>query len=321
MSVSTLRSTTASVDDARSALTFDRTVPRQLVHRASVTEVFLTDGAPVAADHFLVGAQWPRHHALYHPDPSGRCDFMLLAETVRQAGIFLLHRYYDVPLDHHFVFKSLDLHIDDLDALRVGGTPLDAVLDVTVASAAALDARRFDARLDITIEAAGRPCAYASVAVAVVDARRYEVIRDRGRDTPGSAPAPVAASATPATAVPTTAPVIAGRHDANVLLRTATDADSSTWLLHVDPRHPGYFEHPCDHVPGMMLLEAFRQAGHLTAARDCALTALRAQFLSFGELCRPIVIRSATGPEGLLRLTAVQGERVLAEADALFVRD
>ncbi|MFF3913387.1 ScbA/BarX family gamma-butyrolactone biosynthesis protein [Streptomyces sp. NPDC001852] len=323
MSVSTLQSTSASasVEDARAALTFDRTVPRQLVHRASVTEVFLTDGAPVAADRFLVGAQWPRHHALYHPDPSGRCDFMLLAETVRQAGIFLLHRYYDVPLGHHFVFKSLDLHIDDLDALRMGGTPLGAVLDVTVDATAASDARRFDARLDMTIEADGRVCAYGSVAVVVVDARRYEAVRHRGRDIVGGTTTAPAASGTPATAAPTTAPVIAGRQDANVLLRTATDAESSTWLLHVDLRHPGYFEHPSDHVPGMMLLEAFRQAGHLTAARDCALTALQARFLSFGELFQPIVIRSATGPEGLLRLTAVQGERALAEADALFVRN
>jgi hypothetical protein len=323
MSVSTLRSTSApaSVEDARAALTFDRTVPRQLVHRASVTEVFLTDGAPVAADRFLVGAQWPRHHALYHPDPSGRCDFMLLAETVRQAGIFLLHRYYDVPLGQYFVFKSLDLHISDLHALRVGGTPLGAVLDVTVASTAASDARRLDARLDITIEVDGRPCAYGAVAVVVVDARRYEAVRHRGRDIVGSIPATAATPETPGTEAPSTAPVIAGRQDANVLLRTATDADSSTWLLHVDLRHPGYFEHPSDHVPGMMLLEAFRQAGHLTAARDCALTALQARFLSFGELFQPIVIRSATGPEGLLRLTAVQGERTLAEADALFVRD
>lgn len=313
MSVSTLRST-SPLEHARAGLTFDRTVPRQLVHRASVTEVFLTDAAAAAADRYLVGAQWPRHHALYHPDESGRCDFMLLAETVRQAGIYLLHRFYDVPLGHHFVFKSLDVHIDDQAALRVGGTPLGAVLDVSVTPAGDPGSGRFDARLDVTIEVDGQPCAYSTVAVVVVDARRYEVLRHRGRDLTSSIRA-----TSPTT--PSRAPVIAGRQDANVLLRTAADDDSSTWLLHVDLQHPGYFEHPSDHVPGMMLLEAFRQAGHLTAASNCVLTALEARFRSFGELFQPIVIRSATGPDGLLRLTAVQGERTLAEADALFIRD
>ncbi|MFE1309286.1 ScbA/BarX family gamma-butyrolactone biosynthesis protein [Streptomyces sp. NPDC058755] len=315
MSVSTLRSA-SPMEHARAGLTFDRTVPRQLVHRASVTEVFLTDAAAVAGDRFLVGAQWPRHHALYHPDESGRCDFMLLAETVRQAGIYLLHRFYDVPLGQHFVFKSLDLHIDDHAALRVGGTPLGAVLDVCVTPAGSPGSGRFDARIDITIEVDGQPCAHSTVAVVVVDARRYEVLRNRGRDLTSG----ITATDTAAT-TPSRAPVIAGRQDANVLLRTAADDDSSTWLLHVDLQHPGYFEHPSDHVPGMMLLEAFRQAGHLTAASNCVLTALDARFRSFGELFQPIVIRSATGSDGLLRLTAVQGERTLAEADALFVRD
>ncbi|MFF5013955.1 ScbA/BarX family gamma-butyrolactone biosynthesis protein [Streptomyces sp. NPDC001165] len=315
MSVSTLRSA-SPMENARAGLTYDRTVPRQLVHRASVTEVFLTDAAAVAGDRFLVGAQWPRHHALYHPDESGRCDFMLLAETVRQAGIYLLHRFYDVPLGHHFVFKSLDLHIDDHAALRVGGTPLGAVLDVCVTPAGSPGSGRFDARIDITIEVDGQPCAHSTVAVVVVDARRYEVLRNRGRDLTSGITA-----TTTAAAAPSRAPVIAGRQDANVLLRTAADDDSSTWLLHVDLQHPGYFEHPSDHVPGMMLLEAFRQAGHLTAASNCVLTALEARFRSFGELFQPIVIRSATGSDGLLRLTAVQGECTLAEADALFVRD
>ncbi|MEW5354259.1 MULTISPECIES: ScbA/BarX family gamma-butyrolactone biosynthesis protein [unclassified Streptomyces] len=311
MSASTLRSTPSPVEQNRTALTFDRTVPRQLVHRASVAEVFLTDGTRIAADRFLVGAQWPRRHVLYRPDRSGRHDFMLLAETVRQAGIFLIHRFHDVPLGHHFVFRSLDLRIDDLDSLRVGATPLGAVLDITV-TASGDTARRLDARLDVTVEVDGRPCAYGSVSVVVLDARGYDIVRRRGRDLTAAPPAD--------TAAPSTAPAVAGRQDADVLLRSVDGAGPDTWLLHVDPRHPGYFEHPSDHVPGMVLLEAFRQAGHLAAARDCVLASLEARFRAFGELCRPIVIRSAARPDGPLHLTAHQGERTLAEADALFVR-
>ncbi|MEV6481661.1 ScbA/BarX family gamma-butyrolactone biosynthesis protein [Streptomyces sp. NPDC051576] len=310
MSVITLRSA-SPVEDVRAGLTFDRTVPRQLVHRASVTEVFLTDGAQVAADRFLVGAQWPRQHAFHHPDESGHIDFMLLAETLRQAGIFLIHRFYDVPLNHHFVFKSLDLRVDDPAALRVRATPLGAVLDVTV-TATAPGSRRFDARLDITVEVDGRPCAYGSLAVVVVDARRYELLRNRGRELDLDA-SPSTPAAPPS---PATTPVIAGRRHTDVLLRTT--ADPADWLLHIDLHHPGYFEHPSDHVPGMMLLEAFRQAGHLTAGPGFRLASLRSRFMSFGELCRPVLIRAAAGPAGLLGLSAVQGERTLAQGEAVF---
>ncbi|MDX3455658.1 ScbA/BarX family gamma-butyrolactone biosynthesis protein [Streptomyces sp. ME02-8801-2C] len=330
MSVSMLPAVPVPADGARGGLNFDRTVPRQLVHRASVQEVFLTDGVHVGADRYLVGAQLPRHHALYRPDVSGRCDFMLLAETVRQAGIFVIHRYRNVPLNHHFVFRSLALRIDDPAALRVGATPLGAVLDVSVTQTRAPDARRFDARLDVTIEVDGRPCAYASVAVLVVDARRYGMLRRRaGRDTApadtSSPSAEISQTASPATRISRTAsqpaltaPVIAGRPRADVLLRASADGDPSTWLLHLDPGHPGYFEHPSDHVPGMVLLEAFRQAGHLAAGRDTVLTSLNSEFESFAELCQPVTIKAADRRAGMLHLTAVQGERTLARAEAVF---
>jgi 2-oxo-3-(phosphooxy)propyl 3-oxoalkanoate synthase len=316
MSVSMLPVAPLTADSARTRLTFDSTVPRQLVHRASVNEVFLTDCIPVDADRFLVGAQLPRHHALYQPDAAGRCDFMLLAETVRQAGIFLIHRFHDVPLGHHFVFRSLDLSIGDLAALRTGATPLGIVLDISVRPAGKPDGHRFDARLDVTIEVDGRPCAYGSVAVLVVGARRYAMLRERNRSAlpaltvPASAPSPK----------PSTTPVVAGRHHADVLLRTPADGTPATWLLHVDTGHPGYFEHPSDHVPGMVLLEAFRQAGHLAVTHDAVLTSLCAGFESFGELDQPVTVSVSRRAPDAMHLTAVQGGRTLARADARFER-
>ncbi|WP_281275492.1 AfsA-related hotdog domain-containing protein [Saccharothrix australiensis] len=35
---------------------------------------------------------------------------------------------------------------------------------------------------------------------------------------------------------------------------------SDSWLPRVDRRHPVLFDHPVDHVPGMALQEAGRQA-------------------------------------------------------------
>ncbi|MEV4427575.1 ScbA/BarX family gamma-butyrolactone biosynthesis protein [Streptomyces sp. R-07] len=305
------------IREAKEGLNFDRTISRRFVHRASVTEVFLTDAVVAGADRFLVGAQLPRNHALYRPEETGQCDFMLLVETVRQAGIFLSHRYHDVPLGHHFIFKALSLRISDPAALRVGCGPLAAVLDVKVVTpAGGRNPRRFDARFDMVIEVGGRECARASAGVVVIDGVRYGRLRQRGR----------AAEAVPVSmeTVPVSVEYGAGTgfaDDRGVLRPVPAEqarprpAGAGEWRLHVDPTHPGYFEHPSDHVPGMLLLEAFRQAARQTAG-SAALTTLDADFAVFGELAEAVTVEAATAEDGRLRLSATQGARVLATAVA-----
>ncbi|WP_199863434.1 MULTISPECIES: ScbA/BarX family gamma-butyrolactone biosynthesis protein [unclassified Streptomyces] len=308
-----LESLESLIREAKEGLSFDRTVSRRLVHRASVTEVFLTDAAVAGTDRFLVGAQLPRNHALYRPEETGQADFMLLVEAVRQAGIFLSHRYHDVPLGHHFIFKALSLRISDPAALRVGGGPLPVVLDVKVVTpAGGRNPRRFDARFDMVIEVGGRECARASAGVTVIDGVRYGRLRQRGRTAqPAARPAP---------------PVGSGEEGRGVLLPVA--GAPGTWQLLVDPTHPGYFEHPSDHVPGMLLLEAFRQAALLTgraaggaggepgAGFPVSLASLDAEFAVFGELAEAVTVEATATGDGRVRLSATQGTRVLATAVA-----
>ncbi|MFF0478261.1 ScbA/BarX family gamma-butyrolactone biosynthesis protein [Streptomyces sp. NPDC004284] len=302
------------IRDAKAGLSFDRTISRRFVHRASVTEVFLTDAAVAGSDRFLVGAQLPRNHALYRPERTGQCDFMLLVETVRQAGIFLSHRFFDVPLGHHFIFKALSLHISDPAALRVGCGPLAAVLDVKVVTpAGGRNPRRFDARFDMVIEVGGRECARASAGVIVIDDVRYGRLRQRGR---------IAGTTRPAGPETSLHGASSGADDDRGVLRPvpaaearALPADCGEWRLHVDPTHPGYFEHPSDHVPGMLLLEAFRQAARQTAG-GAALTSLDADFAVFGELAEAVAVEATPTGDGRVRLSATQGTRVLATAVA-----
>ncbi|MFC9393121.1 ScbA/BarX family gamma-butyrolactone biosynthesis protein [Streptomyces sp. NPDC057027] len=305
------------IREAKDGLSFDRTISRRFVHRASVTEVFLTDAAVAGADRFLVGAQLPRNHALYRPEETGQCDFMLLVETVRQAGIFLSHRYHDVPIGHHFIFKALSLRISDPAALRVGCGPLAVVLDVKVVTpAGARNPRRFDARFDMVIEVGGRECARASAGVVVIDGVRYGRLRQRGRvaETAGVAVAMDQGASAYGTGV--------GSADDRGVLRPVPAAEernrpfgAAEWRLHVDPTHPGYFEHPSDHVPGMLLLEAFRQAARKTAG-GAALTTLDADFAVFGELAEAVAVEAVPTEDGRVRLSATQGGRVLATAVA-----
>ncbi|MDM8359617.1 AfsA-related hotdog domain-containing protein [Pandoraea communis] len=69
--------------------------------------------------------------------------------------------------------------------------------------------------------------------------------------------------------------------------------------LHIDPSHPFFFEHPLDHVPGLMLIEANRQVGTAISHRfyevshnlAFVLNSLDVVFEHFAELSAPLLAR------------------------------
>lgn len=127
------------------------------------------------------------------------------------------------------------------------------------------------------------------------------------------------------------APAAVGRsRAADVLLTRPAAGPAGRWLLRVDQQHPVFFDHPSDHVPGMVLLEALRQAGHATLApvaagpdRPIALTGCQIAFRAFCELTSPVVIEAAhtgaavIGRDGVqaleLAVCARQQDRTVAD--------
>ncbi|MBT2399299.1 ScbA/BarX family gamma-butyrolactone biosynthesis protein [Streptomyces sp. ISL-100] len=311
---------TAGAAPLRQLLRYDQTVPRTLVHRAAVAEVFLTDGCRLEdMDRFLIAAQWPRSHGLYEPDAAGFTDPVLLVETVRQAAIYTAHRFHEVPLAHRFIFCDLDLQIEEPALLRVGGAPLRAVLDGRFTPEANQSAKRFGARFEAVIRVNGQRCGRASVRLLAVGDQLYTMLRHRD-----SAPAGGPLPPRPRTLLP--AAEVGQVRPENVLL---SSEGPGTYGVHLDTEHPGYFEHASDHVPGMALVEAFRQAGHQLLRqsgnpRTQMMTACEVAFGSFGELDAPLLIQaydasSEVAPGNhVVRMTATQGERTLARATSVY---
>ncbi|MFF1924990.1 AfsA-related hotdog domain-containing protein, partial [Streptomyces sp. NPDC058221] len=145
-----------------------------------MAEVLLTDAARIAADRFVVGAQWPRDHALYHPDQDGLSDPLLFAETIRQALVYLAHRFYAVPLTHRFIGSRLDFRITDAAPLVVGPAPLPVTLEVEWVPVGNRPPHRFGMEVRATLMIAGKPCG---------DGRLVGVAVDDKRPVPSSAPA------------------------------------------------------------------------------------------------------------------------------------
>jgi hypothetical protein len=298
-------------------------VPRELVHRASMDEVFLVGGVQLEPDRMLLAAQWPADHALFHRDAHGRSDPLLLVETARQAAIFIAHRFCGVPLTRRFIFCGLSLHLDDDRPEHPVGSPLDVELDVRLRTEGEPTPRRFGARLDVGFQVAGRRCGRISVRFLAVGEALYTAIRR----PPAAAHTPPLPSSLRADLLP--ADLVGRRNPHDVLLTHCPERGTGTYRMHVDPQHRGYFEHACDHVPGVALAEAFRQAGHHALHHAPApggrrpshgLCFTAVSFDRFCELDAPVEI-TVDGPDAvhqggqcLMRLTAVQNDRVVARS-------
>jgi len=96
--------------------------------------------------------------------------------------------------------------------------------------------------------------------------------------------------------------------------------------LYLDSKHPFFFEHPLDHYPGLMLVEAGRQLG-TAVAHACyevplgdtvfILNGMEVDFTSFAELDVPVFVNSAVSEKkfkrGMLTEMFYQGHFVQNE--------
>ncbi|WP_285504160.1 ScbA/BarX family gamma-butyrolactone biosynthesis protein [Actinokineospora sp. NBRC 105648] len=256
---------------------YEQTVPRHLVHRSAVSEVFLTGFQQVGVDTFHVAAQWPRAHTFFGPRNPTTHDPLLFVETIRQAGLLVAHRGLAVPLDHRFLSHHKTYDIDP-EGLVVGRRPTDVLLVVTVPAGPPAQARRM---MRFSCHRDGELVATAAVQWSCLSDGSYRRVRG-DRITCGQTPTEPAAGPVPPRSV--------GRVRAEDVVLTPTPVDRA-WSLRVDTRHPVMFDHPTDHVPGMVAVEAARQAAMLTMGTPDALpVAARFGFHRFIEYDEPCVV-------------------------------
>ncbi|MEU5979077.1 ScbA/BarX family gamma-butyrolactone biosynthesis protein [Streptomyces sp. NPDC047315] len=243
-------------DTSRSA-SLTTTVPREYVHRASMSEVLLTDCRRVSDGRYALTGQWPRAHAFFTSADGGSHDPLQAAETIRQAALFIAHTELGVPLDHRFVPwdfafgvhheslvigaspSNLDLDVECVDVLRAQDGTVEIVLDVVIRRA---EAPLATGHLRFTcappLNTPDRSCA------AVADGH-HSCLRSR--------------AAPPGDGAPYRSVVLgpAGR--------------PGTWQLEPDPAHPVLFDGDGDDIPHLVALEAARQASAALLTADHAL--------------------------------------------------
>jgi hypothetical protein len=311
--MSALMTVAADCADEDSPVRLTRTVPRQYVHRAALAEVLLTDWRPTGDDRFTVEAQWPRAHSLYAPVAGLRHDPLLLAETVRQAGLLLSHAAFAVPLDHSFLMWELRYSIDP-DGALVGAGPTDWELEVRCQDRVERGGRLSGMTYTVSLLRDGVRVGSGGARFTCAGPRVYERLRGPHGLISVLAPRP-ARRALPAAHVRAT-----GRAAGTDVVLEPAPHPGGPWVLRVDPDHPILFDHPVDHVPGMLLLEAARQAAALVTGRPRGYPAqISAQFLrfvEFGERCLVHAVPLEPGEDGstVVEVSAVQGDTKVFEA-------
>lgn len=258
-------------------------------HKTNQDEALLRGWRRSAPDAFAVTAEWPATHPFYRTH-LGLHDPLLLCETVRQALPLLSHRAYRVPLGHQLLWKDFSWVVDP-EAMHADGGPVELDLRISCHDVKYRRDRAAAISMTVDVERAGRPMATARSSFSIQDRAIYERLRGGYAD----------AAAATARAVPLPPPAgveAFGRDRFEDVVLAATDRPGR-WQLRVDTTHPILFDHVVDHAPGMLLLEAARQAA-LAAAhpRRTAVTGMDSVFVKYAELDAPCWLETERSLDG-----------------------
>ncbi|WP_405918111.1 ScbA/BarX family gamma-butyrolactone biosynthesis protein [Streptomyces sp. NBC_00728] len=300
---------------------FTRTLPKQLVHRSAVAEIFLTDAERHGEDEIRLAARFPRRHPFYDDTlgPRAQHDPYLLLEACRQGIFVVAHRYLGVPLGHKFLLRAVEFEAPDQTALTRRDRPTEAVIAARIEQRFHTRTGPRGLRLAFTLTIGAREALLARIDYSWMPPAEWTSLRAGQRDALGLPAVPVALRG------PRVAPALVGRRaPANTVLSAPRAADDGTHTARVlaETTHPTLYDHWVDHVPGMLELEAFRQlalraslAAGTVRTSSVLPVALAARFRRFAEMDLPLECRTApVRPGADIECTLRQPGGLAAEA-------
>ena len=242
-----------------STIDYDHTLDRAVVHRRAVAEVLTTSTTSDDDGSVLVGIQVPRQHGLFGDilRSHGGYDTMLFVEGVRQSTYVTAHLHHDVPLDRSFIMRDIGITITKPALIDFTNAPVDAVLRMRTG-------REFRDRAGTLTGLAlkhellvdGRVAGEGQVSASWLTLTGMAALRRSGRARAGLPPVPVPAPSPERI----DAAEVNRRTPLNVVIsEVEPGVDGDRAVIVVDTTHPTFFDHPNDHLPGMLEIEACRQ--------------------------------------------------------------
>ncbi|MFJ5293102.1 MULTISPECIES: ScbA/BarX family gamma-butyrolactone biosynthesis protein [unclassified Streptomyces] len=259
-----------------------------LVHRTRAEDTFAIGWSQLGERHFSVQARLPSKHPFFSPADGDTYDPLLLVETMRQASIMVSHAGLAVPLGYHFMLSDLEFTCRP-QYLGVDAEAADMDVEVFLPEIATNKSGQ-PSRLTChwIMRRAGWVVATGVGQTRFTSPSVYRRLR-AGREASGVSVPPV----------PRLAPYRVGRSRAQDVL-LCEGGERNEWLLSVDTTLPTLFQHPNDHVPGMVLLEAARQAATATAGPGPYVPSSgSATFRQYAEFGAPFRLRTEIVRKGV----------------------
>lgn len=255
-------------------------------HRSTRSELLVSELTQLAEAYWEVGLSLPRSHWLCHPTP-GAVPLTLMAEALRQAGLAVCVAGLGMDPSVHFVISALSVNTarERLVFPRFGAFECTAA----VSFADIVHRKGIPHRLEVdyTIGTA----VTAHISAQVLSDLDYRVVRRRAQ--------------------------VLGEaivdHAETLLIDPVRTTTSARAVLGVNEADPFFFDHPVDHLPGILLLHA--AATLHEQATGAPASALEITFPAFAELRVPTHL-SAEIDHASSHTMISQGERTVAEVCA-----
>jgi hypothetical protein len=289
------------IDTAAPAV--EQSAIRTLVHKRSPQNVLLTDVRACSDDRFVCTARIPTDHPLFNEGSrTPREDILFFTEAGRQASLALTHAFLNVGLDDIFIFeRSKAALTEGIRRPRLQSPSDSVVIEVKVRETIRRKQTVSRVVADYVMTIGDEQVFYGSGTWAIQSAALFKRLRRSLEtsvqdlvDPPGTTIAEYAEARRP--------------HPSNVVISAPEyrqDGATVEASLIVDRTHPYFFDHPCDHVPGMLLLEgcgqlavsAFAESGAATPSRP-AVTAFDVDFTQFVECGVPTTLTARVIADG-----------------------
>jgi 2-oxo-3-(phosphooxy)propyl 3-oxoalkanoate synthase len=287
-------STQQALDDI-SVTRVEPSAVRRLAHKRFPENVLLTEIRACAEDHFVCIGRIPTDHRFFNDQGrTPREDILFYTEVGRQASLAVTHAFLNVSLDDVFIFERSQAAITPAiwNAALLSGSD-SVVIEIKIKETV----RRKNTVTRVVAEhfmsVAGEHVFRGTGTWSVQSAALFKRLRRTAHDTRSTEDAP-----DPLRTYPSNIVISAPEYKQD---ETALEAS-----LIVDGTHPYFFDHPCDHVPGMLLLEGCAQLAlgacvetGMAPSQRMALMAYDMDFTQFVERHVPTTLTARVSANGI----------------------
>ncbi|MEU9730982.1 ScbA/BarX family gamma-butyrolactone biosynthesis protein [Streptomyces sp. NPDC048002] len=278
------------------------TIDTRLVHRAKRRDVLPTGITKLDDTHYTVSTEWPAGHRRF-TDTAGNFLPSLVIESVRQAVILVAHDGLGVPLGHKFLVSGAHHRVDP-GRLLAPDAPARLDLDVSVHQLRQRRGVPASLQARVVLRVNGEIIGTGGGDCSVMTPEVYRRLRHGRTETawPRALAAPLPAPVPPHSV---------GRTHAHDVVLAPGDR-TGEWLLRADVSNELMFDHPNDHLPAMVLLDAAQQAAHtLFGARPFRPSSCEVSCSRYVEFDTPCTVRTDLKDEAghgyVLSVTGHQG--------------